>query len=286
MAETNEIQQDPTRIEVLKKIEEFEKIGNFNEDVEDDPVTGQITPNMVDYERKKLSSKFKTWLAYKMARKFMNKIIEMGALRIKDIEGVENFQNLKTGAIITCNHFNQLDSFAMQAAYDASKHKKRKMFKVIKEGNFLNCGDNKLFAFLMQNAYTLPLSSNRETMRKFLESIKSLLKKGHFILVYPEQAMWWNYRKPRPLKKGAFKFAVDNNVPVLPIFITMENAGIVGPDGFQLQDYTIHINPPIYKDEKLSDRENIDMMMQKNYDVWKDVYEKTYNKKLEYLTKK
>lgn len=29
-----------------------------------------------------------------------------------------------------------------------------------------------------------------------------VLKDGHFMLIYPEQSMWWNYRKPKPLKKA------------------------------------------------------------------------------------
>jgi 1-acyl-sn-glycerol-3-phosphate acyltransferase len=39
---------------------------------------------------------------------------------VKDIVGKDNLRNLQTGAILTCNHFNALDSFAMQMAYEAS----------------------------------------------------------------------------------------------------------------------------------------------------------------------
>ena len=60
------------------------------------------------------------------------------------------------------------------------------------------------------------------------------------MLVYPEQSMWWNYRKPKPLKKGAYTFAAKNHVPVLPCFITMEDSDILGDDGFYVQEYTIH----------------------------------------------
>ena len=55
------------------------------------------------------------------------------------------------------------------------------------------------------------------------------------MLVYPEQSMWWNYRKPKPLKKGAYTFAAKNHVPVLPCFITMEDSDILGDDGFYVQ---------------------------------------------------
>lgn len=39
---------------------------------------------------------------------------------VKDIIGTENLSGLKTGAIMTCNHFNAYDSFAIQMAYEAS----------------------------------------------------------------------------------------------------------------------------------------------------------------------
>jgi len=43
--------------------------------------------------------------------------------------------------------------------------------------------------------------------------------------------MWWNYRKPKPLKPGAYTFAAKNHVPVLPCFITMKDSDIMGEDG-------------------------------------------------------
>ena len=46
---------------------------------------------------------------------------------IKDVVGIENFKNLEQGAIITCNHFNAFDSFAIQVAYDRSERPKEKV---------------------------------------------------------------------------------------------------------------------------------------------------------------
>ena len=61
--------------------------------------------------------------------------------------------------------------------------------------------------------------------------------------------MWWNYRKPKPLKDGAFKLAARNNAPVIPIFITMEDSDIIGEDGFPVQEYIINIEEPIYYED-------------------------------------
>ena len=97
--------------------------------------------------------------------------------------------------------------------------------------------------------------------------------------------MWWNYRKPKPLKKGAYSFAAKANVPVVPCFITMEDSNIMGEDGFYIQEYTIHVGKPIYPNENSSKAENIDYLMNENYVIWKEVYEDFYQTPLKYNTR-
>lgn len=60
----------------------------------------------------------------------------------------------------------------------------------------------------------------------------------------------------------------------------------MGEDGFFVQEYTIHIEKPIYPNESLSNKENIKMLMDKNYELWKDIYEREYNEPLYYTTEK
>lgn len=272
------------RLEVIDKIAKFEREGRFDEDVEEDPPTRELLPDDIDYLRKKIRSKIKRRFAYRMARKYMNNMIENKKLIIKDIKGLDNYRNLNSGAVITCNHFNAMDSFAMQIAYEASGQKKRTFYRIIREGNYTNFPG--FYGMLMRNCNTFPLSSNKETMEKFIKSVDTVLQEGHFMLVYPEQSMWWNYKKPKPLKKGAYIFAVKNNVPVLPCFITMEDSDVIDDDGFYVQEYTIHIGEPIYPDKEKNRNENIEYMMQKNSEVWKDIYEKTYNIPLKYADDK
>ena len=270
------------RLDVLDRIAEREKRGEFDKDVEDDPPSRTIMPGEVDYMRKKLSSKIKTKYAYFVARRFLNKATKDGVIVVKDVIGAEKFAALKTGAVITCNHFNAMDSFAMQICYDASGHKKRKMYKVIREGNYTSFTG--FYGLLMRNCYTLPLSSNVSTTKEFITAVKTLLAKGNFVLVYAEQSMWWNYRKPKPLKKSAFKFAVESSVPVLPVFITMEDGEKIGPDGFPIQEYTIHVGDPIYPDPALTNAQNVDKMCDDDFLWCKKIYEDFYGEPLSYST--
>ena len=269
-----------TRQDIIKKIEQYEKEGRFDEDVEDDPPGRELMPDEVDYLRKNMSNRMRTRYAFRLARWFMNTMIRKKQLIIKDIKGIENYRNLKSGAIITCNHFNAMDSFAMHIAYEKSRQRRRKFFRIIKEGNYTSFPG--FYGLLMRNCNTLPLSSNKDTMKKFIKAVDTILQKGHFILIYPEQSMWWNYKKPKPLKKGGFTFAAKNNVPVLPCFITMEDSNVPGEGGLPVQEYTIHIAEPIYPDPEKSRAENVKYMMNTNYAVWKDIYERVYEIPLKY----
>ncbi len=277
----NEIAKDPQRLAVLARIDEYERKGWFSKDVEDDPPTIPLEPEKTDYLCKKFSNKILRIVVYAIARHFIHKIIRNKQMIIKDVVGLENFVKLrKSGLIMTCNHFNAFDNFAVYHVIEkVLPH--RKMYKVIREGNYTSFPG--MYGLFFRHCDTLPLSSKFSTMKLFIKSMDVLLRRGEKVLVYAEQGMWWNYRKPRPLTPGAFKFAVTSNVPVLPFFITMSDSDIIGGDGFHVQEYTVHILEPIYPDPKLSEKENIEMMREKNYQMWKDVYEKTYGIPLEYL---
>ncbi len=268
------------RIEILRRIAEYEKQGRFDEDVEEDPPARELKPNEVDYLRKNLKNRFRTKYAFKLAHWFLDILIRRKQFVIKEIKGIEHFRNLTSGAIITCNHFSALDSFAMHLVYEKSRQYRRKLFRIIREGNYTSFPG--FYGFLMRNCNTLPLSSNKATMKKFMKAVDKILQKGHFILIYPEQSMWWNYRKPKPLKKGGFTFAAKNEVPVLPCFITMEDTEVMDADGFPVQAYTIHVAPPIYPDKQKNKAENTQMMQEKNYEIWKQIYEETYKIPLTY----
>ena len=121
-------------------------------------------------------------------------------------------------------------------------------------------------------------------MKNFLTAVDTILQNGNFILIYPEQSLWWNYKKPKPLKEGAFKFAVKNNVPIIPIFITLRESDIIGDDGFPIMEYYVHINEPIYQEKDISNKENVEIMKKKNYEIWKNIYEEFYGIPLVYTT--
>ncbi len=96
--------------------------------------------------------------------------------------------------------------------------------------------------------------------------------------------MWWNYRKPKPLKEGGFYLAAKNNLPVIPCFITMEDSNLSDETGYPVQEYAVHIGAPIYPDETKNPTENTKEMTEKNFALWKEIYESTYHIPLSYKT--
>ncbi len=275
------IEKSQYRIDVQKKIEKLEKEGKFDIDVENDPPTIVLTPENIDYLRSKMTSKLKRIFANEVGERFLDNLLKNNKLIIKNINGLENLNKVKTGAIITCNHFNPFDCFTVEKVFRMCENEKdKRLYKVIREGNYTNFPG--LYGFFFRNCDTLPLSSNKRTMVNFIKAVDTILQGGDYILIYPEQSMWWNYKKPKPLKDGAFKLAARNNAPVVPIFITMEDSNIIGEDGFNVQEYTINIGEPIYPDKNLNEKENTEIMKKQNFEIWKKIYENFYKIPLKY----
>ena len=268
------------RLEVLARIQEYEAKGWFDKDVENDPEAPELTPDKVDYLCKKLSSKISRKIANCVGDRYFLKLIKKDVLVIDGVYGEEHLSVLKDGAMITCNHFSPFDNYIV--FHCIRKYLPHKyLYKVIREGNYTNFPG--LYGYLFRHCNTLPLSSNRRTMINFMTSVQTLLKRGESILIYPEQGMWWNYKKPRPFKSGAFKMAVRAVVPVLPTFITMQDDETrLDGNGYPVQRHTLHILPPVYPDTSLSEKEAAEKMKNEAYALCKAKYEEVYGVALTY----
>ena len=273
------MEKSAQKLELLRRISYLEQQKLWHLDVEDDPETYPLMPDKVDYLNEKLSSKIKNKIANIAGARFFDKMIADRQMIIKEVKGIENFRAVTGGRIVTCNHFSVCDNYAVWVALREYMNGKM-LYKVIREGNYTN--PPKPFGLFMRHCNTLPLSRQMATMKKFLQAVRTLLERGETILIYPEQSMWWNYRKPKPMQDGAFALAVRNKAPIVPIFITMEDSDILDGDGFFVQEYTIHILPAIYPDPSLSSASAKEAMRKENYEAWVRVYEDFYKQPLVY----
>ncbi len=270
------------RQKILDKIAEYERLGLFDKDVESDPPTKPLDHSRVDYTGKKLSTRIGTKIANMLGRRHFEGMLSRKEVIIKEIRGKENLESVKDlGALVTCNHFNAFDNYAVYKALEPMLGK-RMLYKIIREGNYTSFGG--FYGYLFRHCNTLPLSSSISGMKALMSAMTILFDRGEKILIYPEQAMWYNYRKPRPLKIGAFRLAVRNQAPVIPIFITLEDTDSYDADGLPVQSYTIHILPPIFPDKNTGIRQETERICRENYRMWCEVYEGFYGKKLQYST--
>ena len=280
MKKTKQIpEKSPDRLEILSKIELHEKNGWFDVDVENDPPTRPLKSGECDYTKKKLSSKIASEIANFFAKTYFDRLIRRKELIIEEVRGLENYRAVKGGAIITSNHFSPYEQYAVFKAIEKDLGRKR-LYKVIREGNYTSFPG--LYGYFFRHCNTLPLASSHTVMREFTSAFCELIKRGEKILIYPEQAMWWNYKKPRPLKSGAFQLAVKADAPVIPFFLTMRDSEKIGADGFPIQKYTVHILPAIYPNKDKKPREAAEDMKNRNFEAWKELYESVYGVPLAY----
>ena len=225
--------------------------------------------------RKSFSSKINNQIGHAMLTTFAKTLA--GSTEFK---GLENLNNLPIGgAIVTANHFNQIDSLPIKLLANKMHHQ---LSIVIEDTNLMLPG---FFRYLMNYVGTIPLVQSASYIgNEFPKHLSNALAKNNWVLIYPEQEMWWNYRKPRKLQRGAYYFAAKQNVPVISLFIEISDLPKIEKkdSNFYETKYIVHVLQPIFPDFSLSANENAHKMMEQDYQQKVAAYEKIYGKKLNY----
>ena len=225
--------------------------------------------------RKSFSSKINNQIGHAMLTTFAKTLA--GSTEFK---GLENKNNLPIGgAIVTANHFNQIDSLPIKLLANKMHHQ---LSIVIEDTNLMLPG---FFRYLMNYVGTIPLVQSASYIgNEFPKHLSNALAKNNWVLIYPEQEMWWNYRKPRKLQRGAYYFAAKQNVPVISLFIEIRDLPKIEKkdSNFYETKYIVHVLQPIFPDVSLSANENAHKMMEQDYQQKVAAYEKIYGKKLNY----
>lgn len=266
--------------EVIKNIETNINNNELNKKVE----VGD--PNLTEEEKLKYINKFyqnQKSPIYFIKNKIANKTVRKIAKEIYpniNIIGLEklDYVDLTNGAIITSNHFNPLDSYNIRKIVEEKLHKK--LYIVVQDTNLAMPG---ALGFLFNNIEVIPLSkSPNYIIKKFMPELKKILSKGNFVLIYPEEEMWFNYKLPRPCKRGAYQFAHELDVPVISCFVKMTDTNITDNNEFNIVKYDVFINKVIYPEKNESIKSDSRKMAEVDYETRKKAYEDSYNKELKY----
>lgn len=266
-----------------------EVINNIKKNIENNELNKKVEigdPNLSEEEiqkyidafyknKKKLSYYFKNKIANKTVKKISKELYP--DIKINGLEKL-NLADLSNGAIITSNHFNPLDSYNIRKIVEEKLHKK--LYIVVQDTNLAMPG---FLGFLFNNIEVIPLSkSPNYIIKKFVPELKKILSKGDFVLIYPEEEMWFNYRIPRPCKRGAYQFARELDVPVISCFVKIIDTDKADNDEFNKVKYVVNINKVIYPEVNESIRSDSKKMAEVDYEARKKAYEDAYNKKLNY----
>ena len=267
----------PGRERAIENIRRAAGEGRFNDKTE--PFDPQWDPEALKADILDYVSKLGT-CRYKVKNLAARAIVSSWIRRfgVGEMAGLENLSALKGPAFLTGNHFNPFDSGIHRKLAQITG---RGHLVAISQGtNFVMPGLN---GFVLRNIDVIPLVQEPSYMNgAFRTLMRKHLDAGRFILIYPEQEMWFNYRKPRPQKRGAFLFAAEYNVPVVPTFVEMQDLEREVAPGFRDVRTVLHVLPPIYPDPSLSARENSFAMCKADYAAKVACYEQCYHRPLTY----
>lgn len=185
------------------------------------------------------------------------------------IEGKENLEKVKdTGVVTVANHVHYLDCTMIGIG-----NMPRKTHYTSLESNFKIPVVNVLIRLLN----TIPIPTQRENKKEFIKTIDDLLQQGNMVHFYPETALWPYSQKIRKFKKGAFDFAVRNEVPVLPYVITFREPTGIYKIWKKKPCITMKILQPEYGNKNLDKKVAIEDLQNRVQEKMKQVGEENGN---------
>ena len=107
-----------------------------------------------------------------------------------------------------------------------------------------------------------------KSMQKMMDECHAWLRKGMSVLIFPEGT--YSEGKLLPFKRGAFQLAVDEQVPLVPVFLEGTTGLIVG-DGPWLNTrchIRITVQPPIEVGEIGLDAGDLAARVRSRYESW------------------
>lgn len=180
------------------------------------------------------------------------------------IEGKENIRDLNGGAISVSNHVLFLDCAMVGLASGA-----KNIYYTTLEDSFKIPFVRKLIKLLK----ALPIPKDISNKKCFINEVNHLLQTGNIVHIYPEVALWPYCDKIRNFKRGAFSFAVNNNVPVIPIVIKFREPKGIRKLFKKKKDVTLIVLKPIRQEQSENRKYDIEELKNKVHIAMKKISE-------------
>lgn len=159
-------------------------------------------------------------------------------------------------AMITiCNHTTEWDTLMVMTSrlFHFSE------FPIWQEGAESKGGD----FYRSVGGIVLPTASYKG-MNYAYEAMRDVLKENKWLHVFPEAACWAFYPAIRSFRKGVFKLAVEEELPILPMVVKYRKPNFVWRIFKKHPNASLLIGSPIIPDPSLEKNERIDDMLMRS----------------------
>ncbi len=172
------------------------------------------------------------------------------------VKGRKNLRGIKK-AISVSNHVSYADCM-----WNVQVWRNKSLYFTVAPHN------NKKGAFgrFLRASGAVPIPSSLSQTRDFADCVDYFLSKNNIVHFYGEHGLWPRYKQSRPLKKGAFHYAVTNNVPIVMIVYL-----------FGKKRVTAQILEPIYPNATLNKKEAVDDLQHRTQKAYDDAVIKFYH---------
>ncbi|MCI8641363.1 MAG: 1-acyl-sn-glycerol-3-phosphate acyltransferase [Clostridia bacterium] len=123
----------------------------------------------------------------------------------------------------------------------------------------------------------IPIPTNKNAMKNFLDCVEDKINRGYSITIFPEAHIWPYYTKIRPFKSVSFKYPIKMKAPVFSITNTYQSYG-KNNDRVKIVSY---IDGPFFPDDSLENvKAKQDNLRNQVYDK---MVERSKNSNIEYV---
>lgn len=180
------------------------------------------------------------------------------------VTGKQNMRLIRKKAAVTvANHVHNLDSLMLTYPFYPNT-----AYVVALRHNF----EAFLIGGLVRVLRGVPLPDDIQNFKRFSMQLNQMLQHtSKRLLIYPEGEILPYSRELRPFEKGAFYFAVKNDVPIMPMVF-------VFPSKKRIE---LIIGKPVYIDHipeaiGLSEQKKINMLMQHTHNIMQKMLDNYY----------
>lgn len=180
-------------------------------------------------------------------------LIELIFSHSTTIEGLDKIKGMGGGVLVAPNHFNPLENLAVRKTLKKAGWKRP--FVV---SQALNLGMTGWVGMIFKYFDTIPIIKDHEFLSTtFPDALNRVFQGGDAVIIYPEEQMWFNYRRPRPGRHGVYDYAAALGVPIISLYTEAIDTGKPerSTKEFDKTHYVVHVLDTLYPDMSLPQAE-------------------------------